>query len=42
MATAIAAKFFGAAANLPPLRAYRGKVFVRRAECVEVAGNTRR
>jgi hypothetical protein len=42
MATAIAAKFFGAAANLPPLRAYRGKVFMWRAECSEMAGNKQR
>jgi hypothetical protein len=42
MATAIGANFYGAAAYLPPLRAYLGKVFVWRAECAEMVGNKHR
>jgi hypothetical protein len=38
MATAIVARFPGAAASLPPLRAYRRKMFVGVAECAETVG----
>jgi hypothetical protein len=38
MATAAAATLSGAAASLPPLRAYRGVMFVWRAECAEIVG----
>jgi hypothetical protein len=35
---AIVARFPGAAASLPPLRAYRRKTFVWRTECAEIVG----
>jgi len=38
MATSVAARLPGAAASLPPLRAYRRMMFVWRAECAEMVG----